>query len=157
MKKSVLILILLSFSCTKKDLSENFRKSVIEYQNKFPIPDKTSIHKNITRPRIYIYHASFYKEKKDTMFLLSRIGSGINKERFKGYGVYEDSDLKPLVIIDNNNLSGNFIYNKKREIPEKYIWKTEGFPENCTPLYRYKVKNKEFKLVAIDTIWLHWE
>ena len=147
-----IILISLFISCDKcHELDANFRSTVIEYQNEFPIPRSTK------RPRIFIYHAAFYKNKNDTMFLLSRIGSGINNKRFKGYGVFEDKVLKPFIVLDEKDLSHSFVLNKKREVPEKLIWNSQTFPENCTPLYRYVVKNKKFKLVKIDTIWMHWE
>lgn len=147
------LLLAIVFGCAKKeDLEKNFKSTLIAYQMKFPIPtDSKSKGK-----RIYVYSAYFWKNKKDTLLVLSRSAAGITKE-VKGYGIYQDNGLKPTFIIDENNLGSNFILKKVSNIDDKFYWKEKSFPEGTPPIYTYLVKEKDLKLIKVDTVWSHWD
>ena len=142
MKKMFIILTLLLFSCSKKEKTEssfqksifetkeletNFRKIIINYQ-------KTYLVKNQRKRNIYIYGATFFKEKKDTVFIITRSSAGISKNDKNIFGIYRDSEMKNFVIYDELKLSINQVKKYKREIPDSLIWKSESFPESISPV-----------------------
>jgi hypothetical protein len=152
-KKLMILLLFFSFGCSEKvDLDKGFRNVLIDYQNKFPIPSL----KDKERKRIYIYSANFWKNKKDTLLVITRSSSGITPN-IKGFGIYEDKKLKPTFVTDENGLGNKFILKKIMNIKEEFYWKGENFPESFPPVYTYLVKNKELKFIKVDTIWKHWD
>ena len=149
--KLYLIFILAFFSCSKNEqLTDKFRETVISYQKKFPIPAKTEA------GRMFIYEAVFYKKNKDTLFALSRKSLRV-KDFFDGYEIYKDDELKPLVVIDYDGLCGDFVRKKRDDMPRSLWWAGDGNDTQYTPLYRYKIKNKDFNLAVIDTVCKKWE
>lgn len=166
MKKIILLVTLFLFSCSKKEkldpthqkikienkeLESNFRKIIIQYQNTYPV-------KTPRKSNIYIYGATFYREKKDTFFIITRSSSGI-ATFYKNniYGVYKDLELKNFVIYDELKLSVNQVKIYKKELPDSLIWKSESFPESITPVSKFKIINKIPKFIRTDTIWNHWD
>jgi hypothetical protein len=165
MKKNILLLTLILLSCAKKEkidsdfqkiknqnkeLESNFRKIIIDYQKTYPV-------KSPRKNNIYIYRASFYIEKKDTVFTISRSSAGIFKNDKNLFGIYSDSELKNFIISDNSKLSVNQVKIYKNVIPDSLIWKSESFPESITPVSKYKIINKIPKFIRTDTIWNHWD
>jgi hypothetical protein len=165
MKKIMLLITLFLFCCSKKEkidsnfkkakienkqLSTNFREIIIKYQNTYPV-------KNPRKNNIYIYGASFYIEKKDTVFTITRSGAGIFKNDKNLFGIYSDSELKNFIVSDNSKLSINQVKIYKNVIPDSLIWKSESFPESITPVSKYKIVNKVPKFIKTDTIWNHWD
>ena len=165
MKKIILILTLFLFSCSKKektestmqktkfetkDLEANFRKIIIHYQKTYPV-------KIPRQGNIYIYSAKFFKEKKDTIFIVTRSSAGILNDNKNIFGIYNDSELKNFVVYDELKLSVNQVKIYKKELPDSLIWKSEVFPESITPISEYKIINKIPKLIKTDTIWNRWD
>ena len=151
----VLILLLLFISCKNASnqigLNENLYGVIIDYQNKYPIPVKKKEKQNSLN---YIYTVDFWKEKKDTLVTILRAPAG--RTKFDNvYGAYYDNILKPTFIIDNKNLGNKFIIKK---IKNKSNWLKKGITsESFPPTHTYLVKDKELKLIKIDTIWKHWD
>lgn len=165
MKKIIVLITIFLFGCAKKErtdsnlkkveienkeLSKNFREIIIQYQKTYPV-------KNPKRNSIYIYGASFYIEKKDTFFTITRSGSGIFKNDEKLFGIYNDAELKNFIVSDNSQLSENQVKIYKNVIPDSLIWKSESFSESITPVSKYKIVNKVPKFIKTDTIWNHWD
>ena len=165
MKRIILILVLILFSCSKKektnssfkknvtenkDLDSNFRKIIIDYQTIYPV---TNPRKN----NIYIYVAAFYKEKRDTIFTITRTGSGIIENTKHIYGLYNDDELKNLIVADESKLGINQLKVYKKKLPDSLIWKSDVFPESITPVSKFKIVNKLPKFVRTDTVWNHWD
>jgi hypothetical protein len=139
------LLLLVLISCQKKELSEDFRNEIIQYQKSIPLPSKKDK---------YIYVANFFRDGNDTLFNLIRC-SGLSKYDNVS-GVYSDELLKPLAIIDKDTLgSKNYYLTKKSEDIQYYI--RLHLKEDFPPLYRYKIKNKKIILMKVDTIGLRWE
>lgn len=158
LKKLLFGLILLFFFACKKDenLDNNFKNVIIDYQKRYPIPLK----KRRINESIYIYSAYFEKNKNDTLLNITRTSGGINNIIFKksgGFGVYEDSELKPTLLYDNENLASKFILKKFIKIDKKYYKKSDIFDEGFTPIHTYKISNKNIELIKIDTVWKHWD
>jgi hypothetical protein len=155
LKKLVyIILISLSFfGCSKNDeLSPNLRVVLLNYQKKFPFPtDNKSKSKCI-----FVYSAYFWKKNQDTLLVLTRSSSGI-LPNLKGFGIYRDDNLKPTFILDENKLGDRFILKKINQEKEEFYWLEKSFKEGFPPLYTYSIKNKELKLIAIDTVWKSWD
>ena len=156
MKKIIIVLqLLLITGCSKEvSLDKNFKIFLISYQKKFPIPNKKKQKDN--RLKIYVYVVSFSKEEGDTLFTITRSSSGI-VQNTKGFGIYQDDELKPTFIIDNNKLCSQFVLKKINVISNNFYWREKQFPESFTPLYTYSINKKVINLVKIDTIWKHWE
>ena len=165
MKKIIVLITLFLFSCSKKEkidsnfqktkienkeLSSDFREIIIKYQNTYPV-------KNPRKNYIYIYGASFYREKKDTIFTITRSSAGIFKNDKKLFGIYRDAKLKNFIISDDSQLSANQVKIYKNVIPDSLIWKSESFPEGITPVSKYRIVNKIPKFIRTDTIWNHWD
>lgn len=168
MKKTILIIAILFFSCVKKDnsklnsqnviienkeLNSNFRKIILNYQKTYPV-------KNPRNGNIYIYSLYFYINKNDTIFQLTRTSAGIADFLVKNnylFGTYSDSDLSPLIILDSFKLSSKFILKYKRLFPDNLIWKKKSFPESITPLSTYKLKKGIPVHLKTDTIWNQWD
>jgi hypothetical protein len=165
MKKIIFILTLLLFSCSKKEkiesafqktkfvtkeLETNFRKIVIDYQKTYPV-------KKPRKGYIYIYVATFMKEKKDTTFIITRTSAGLLKDNKHTYGIYNDSELKNFIIYDELKLSLNQVIVYKKELPDSLIWKSKTFPESITPISKFIIKNKNPKFIKTDTIWNRWD
>lgn len=143
--KYYLFLFTVFVSCQKEELATEFRNEIIKYQKEIPLP--VSAEK-------YLYVGSFSRVGNDTLFNLIRC-PGLSKYDTI-LGVYQDSSLKPLAIIDNKNIGKNFIHVKRKNHGiQNYISirPKEDFP----PLYRYKVKNNKIILIKIDTISNRWE
>lgn len=156
--RAFIYLILISFcfigcnkNTNKKILDENLYNIIVDYQNKYPIPN------NNTKNRIFVYKVYFWKDEKDTIIVLQRSAAGISKDD-KGYGIYKYKKLHPTFVYDDYNLSNSFILKK---IPNKsndaYYWLKGATPESSPPVFTYVVKNKEFKLKEIDTVWNNWD
>jgi hypothetical protein len=141
------------FGCSKKEyLSANLEKVLIDYQKKFPVTSNKAIAKN----SIYIYTANFSKDKKDSLLILSRTSNGV-ADYFKSYGIYQNEELQPTLVYDVDNIGSKFILKKISKLDKKYYSKETVFREGFPPLYTYLVKNKELKLIAIDTVWESWD
>lgn len=153
MKKISVLLLLFFLSCTKRELRDDFRKVIIDYQNTYPV-------KNPQKGNIYMYSAYFFKEKNDTILTITRGGAGIADFVAKNnysFGVYTDKELKNFFLIDSFKLSSKLIINYKRNFSDSLIWNRESFPESITPLATYKLKNGILIHVKTDTIWNHWD
>ena len=149
MKKYLILSVLIFLSCSR-DLDEKFKQTVIEYQKKFP----ASMGK--AKPaKIFTYQAVFYLKDKDTMFALTRKSSEFFADSIN-YEVYRDNESH-FVIIDQDNFSKNFVFKKGKKVRPSLWWAGGSLDERCTPLYQYKVKSRNFHLVAIDTICEKWE
>lgn len=127
----------------KKELSHEFRNGIIEYQKNVPLPILAKNH---------IYVVKFSKKDGDTVFNLIRC-PGLSKFDSVS-GVYKDDELKPLAIIDYQNLGGD-LYTRKRSDVKSFI--PVRMKEDFPPLYRYKIKNRKIILIGIDTISDRWE
>ena len=112
--------------------------------------------KNGEKKRIYVYSATFWKNKKDTLLVITRSSSGI-PPNIKGFGIYEDNKLKPTFIVDQNNLGSQFVLKKINDIKKDFYWHEKNFPESFPPVYTYKINNRKLGLIKIDTIWKHWD
>jgi hypothetical protein len=150
---------ILSFfiSCYNNDSLDNqFKKVIIDYQNKYPIPTG----KVKTGKYIFIYSVNFKKNGNDTILEIKRTSSGIDSiisKRSGDGGIYEDKELKPTLIIDNYKLGTKFILKKNIKIDKKYYNCSEIFNEGFTPIHTYKISNKNIELIKIDTVWKHWD
>lgn len=149
--KTCLICVLLFtslISCKQEELSSEFKKEIVKYQKNIPLPTMRS-----GKSKTFLYVVNFEKKVADTLFNLIRC-PGVSK--FDSIsGIYKDADLRPLAIIDRNNLGTDRLYFKKSEDLSKYIndsYLTEDFP----PLYQYKIKNGKIILIKIDTISDQW-
>ena len=149
MKRTSLCLLLTMFlvSCKKDELNVEFEKVIIEYQNRVPLPAK----KKSDTDR-YLYVVNFQKIGKDTLFNLIRCPSISKYDSISG--IYQYENLKPLAIIDKNNIGINYYQMKKKDI-SNFI--SKSFREDFPPLYRYQIKNKKIVLIQIDTISDNWE
>lgn len=153
MNKIKILIVVIFFGCSQKEnLNHDFKSVLINYQNKFPIPKL----ENKGKKRIYIYSAYFWKNKNDTLLVITRSSSGIMPNS-KGLGIYEDRELKPTFIVDEDSLGTQFILNKIVDIKDNFYWREKKFPESFPPVYTYKVKNTKLELVKIDTIWKKWD
>ncbi|RUT69455.1 hypothetical protein D0817_16605 [Flavobacterium cupreum] len=156
----ITVIFLLLLTCCKNynnDLDKNLNMAILNYQKEYPIPQLTN--KNEAGQAIYLYKVYFWKEMRDTIVVLQRSSGGISKLD-KGYGIYQDENLQPTFIYDDNNLGSRFIKNKINDIEKnkRYYWlKGATPPENFPPVYKYKVINNELKLVKIDTVWQKWD
>ncbi len=153
MKKYVTILLFLFISCTH-NLNENFRETMIEYQKKFPVPPEANNSKSTKK---YIYEAVFSKSDGDTLLTLTRTYSKVDGAFYGGYEIMQDTELKPFVIIDVFNVSGDLVHKKPKE--KVHSWWDAGedydeyYAKQYTPLYRYKIKNKKIHLLEKDIIF----
>ncbi len=157
----LLILIFFCYSCEKHEskkigLDKKLYQTLIEYQKKYPIPKKI-ISKRGSQP-IYVYYAYFWLKAQDTILVFQRSSGGILKSE-KGFGIYKDSQLMPTYIIDDKNLGNKFITKKIiNKSNDEFYWKEkESFPESFPPVHTFLVKNKQLKLIKIDTVWTHWD
>jgi hypothetical protein len=160
MRKNIIaVIFLLLLTCCKNynnDLDKNLYDAILKYQEDYPIPKLSHSEEGQT---IYLYKVYFFKEKKDTIIVLQRSPAGLSKLD-KGYGIYQDDSLNPTFIYDDNNLGTKFIKNKinDTEKNKKFYWLIGATPsERFPPVYKYKIQNKELKLVKIDTIWKTWD
>lgn len=157
--KSILLLIILSFfiSCNNNESLDNqFKKVIIDYQNKYPIPAG----KEKTGKSIFIYSVKFKKNGNDTILEIKRTSSGLDSiisKRSGDGGIYEDKELKSTLIIDNDKLGTKFILKKNIKIDKKYYNRSEIFNEGFTPIHTYKISDKNIELIKIDTVWKHWD
>lgn len=159
--KRLLLLILISFcySCENESqkigLDKKLYQTLIEYQKKYPIPKKVS--EDGSKP-IYVYYAYFWLKKQDTILVFQRSSGGILKS-VKGFGIYKDAQLMPTFIIDDKNLGNKFITKKiNNKSNYEFYWNDKNnFPESFPPVHTYLVKNKEIKLINVDTVWTHWD
>ncbi|WP_264564677.1 hypothetical protein [Flavobacterium sp. N3904] len=151
MKRITLCLLLqiLLISCKKDELSMDFKKVIIEYQNKVPLPEIKN-----SGDDTYLYVVNFEKKGNDTLFNLIRC-PGVSK--FDSIsGIYQDETLKPLAILDKNKL-GKSYYQMKRKDVNNFVVNNFSSREDFPPLYRYQIKNKKIVLIQIDTISDNWK
>jgi len=152
MYKRILIIVFFTIiACSKKqdNLEKNFKETLIEYQEKFPIPSNSNKGQ-------YVYLVAFKIINKDTMFILSRSSSGLIKG-YRGYGIFEDKNLKPTYIYDEKNYSKNFVYDTIRNQNTDIFYANKSGNESYPPDFTYLIKKTEIKLIKIDTIWKHWD
>ncbi len=150
-KGIILLAVFVVLSCNqKKNLDDNFKKYVIEYQKRYPVPS--------LRKKNYIYIAYFDIINKDTIFILSRSSNGL-MPGIKGFGVFNDEVLQPTFVYDNNNLSQKIIYARveNKDAKNFYLDLKKGIKESYPPIYTFLIKNKKIELIKIDTIWRHWD
>lgn len=143
-----LLLTILLVSCKKDELNVDFKKVIIEYQNRVPLPEV----KNSDTDK-YLYVVNFQKKGNDTLFNLIRCPSISKYDSISG--IYQDEVLKPLAIIDKNKL-GTSYYQIKSEDVNNFI-NHNSLREDFPPLYRYQIKNKKIVLIQIDTISDIWK
>lgn len=152
MSKTIIILIFFLLSnCSKKEnIDEQLKKILIEYQEKFPIPSS-----NIEN---YVYVSNFKCDRKDTIFTISRSSNGLIP-KYKGYGIFQDNQLKPTFIYDEKNFSKNFVFVRviNNSAKKYYLNLENGISESYPPIYTFLIRKKEIKLIKIDTIWRHWD
>ncbi len=153
--KSILIVIFSFFiSCSNNEiLDSHLKKVIIDYQNKYPIPVGKEKY-------IFIYSVNFKKNGNDTILEIKRTSSGIDSiisKRSGDGGIYEDKELKPTLIIDNDKLGNKFILKKNTRIDNKFYNRSKIFNEGFTPIHTYKISDKNIELIKIDTVWRHWD
>ncbi|MFN7777140.1 hypothetical protein [Flavobacterium sp.] len=147
---TIFILMIVSCNTSKDDIKQPLKTVILDYQKKYPIPTSDK-----SKGGIYVYPIVFKKEGNDTLITITRSSSGVINNS-KGYGVYEDDELFPSFIYDDNNLSLNFILNPKKEIDSKYLLKSKSFRESYPPIYTYVVRKNKINFMKIDTIWSRW-
>jgi hypothetical protein len=139
-----------------KSLDNELKKVIIDYQKTYPIPIKNErLIKNI-----YIYLVNFIKSEKDTVIKITRTSSGLDSiiSSKSGDGsIYEDKELKPTLISDNDKLGSKFILKRNIKIDKKYYNNSGIFNEGFTPIHTYKINSKNIKLIDIDTVWQNWD
>jgi len=92
MRKLVCLALFLFISCSKKELHNDFRKVMLEYQKQYPV-------KNNLKNRKYMYSVYFFKTNNDTLFTITRGANGIPNfvaNDSHSFGTYSDSELKTL-------------------------------------------------------------
>lgn len=139
----MLLFFLFLSSCQNQDLDENFRKEIIQYKKKVPLP---------SNEERYLYLVNFSQRGNDTLFTIIR-SPGISKHDIVT-GIYEDKSLLPLAIIDDAKLGINYYNTIKNENISDFV-RTQ-VKEDFPPLFTYKVSNNKIKLVKIDTISDRW-
>lgn len=132
-------------------MKDEFRATIISYQEKFPIP--ADANENDTN-RIYIYHAYFTTSNKDTIFAVHRTYSKIENGLYENRKIYQDSEMKPLVIDDMFNLSGDMTDESAKNQSYSFWYSGAGEDEQFTTLYWYKVKNKKIHFLKKDTTFV---
>lgn len=155
-----LVLMLTLMSC-RGDLNADFRKVIIEYQQKFP-PTKLAKEqelpeiKNPKLKKIYIYQADFYKNDEDTFFALSS-NYGVVEDDFyyQGYEIYRDNKVKPIVFQDFSNVSGQLLYRKMKEKTHSLWDDLDDWDTKYTPVHIYKVKNNKIYFDTVATRRTH--
>lgn len=153
MRKFLFLFLVLMICCKSKndDIKPQLRDVIISYQKKYPIPNPIE-----TKSGIYVYSVVFKKEGEDTLISITRSSSGVLPQS-KGFGIYEDGELSPSFIYDENKLSNNFISKKENFVDSKYLIHSNSFKESYPPIYTYLVRNEKFSLIKIDTIWSRWD
>lgn len=161
MKNRFLIFLMSSLffiSCkqNEENFNENLKTIILDYQKKYPIPNIKK--KDPSDNSIYLYGIIFFKKENDTLIELRRTSSGIDSS-FNGYGIYKDKELWQTVIIDNDSLSKDLIYNRlKNDSLSRYFRNDkEDYSEGFPPIYTYSITNKKIKLISIDTVWTRWD
>ncbi|WP_298303783.1 hypothetical protein [Flavobacterium sp.] len=152
MSKTILIIasfIIISCSKKKDNLEKYFKESLIEYQTKYPIPPNS-------KKGQYVYFALFKKNGNDTTFVISRSSAGLIKD-FKGYGIFEDKNLKPTFIYDDKHYSKNFVYDTILNQNTKIFFENKSGRESYPPNFTYLVRKEKLYLLRIDTIWSRWD
>jgi hypothetical protein len=151
MKKLLLILTLSLLSCSKKnELDSNFRTIIINYQKTYPV-------KNSQNKNQYIYQAVFNKEGNDTTITLVRIDAGYLKfQKEKLYGLYKDNELENFTLHDKSRLSINQVNVYKKNFPDSLL-KVTTLSHKITPIAKFKIINKQPKLIKIDTVFSTWD
>lgn len=164
---SFFLIILLSIGCNQINNTNNFldKKTepfseelysiLLKYQMLYPIQSNT---KGNSLP---IYKAIFYKNNSDTLLEISISNSGISiLDSAIIYGVYSDSVLRPLIIIDSKEyLSKIFLKNPKLDSTSlhRYLPKeNKEYRESHPPIFIYRVQGETFRLNRIDTVWEKW-
>lgn len=137
-------------SCSKT-MKDKFRDTIISYQEEFPIP--VDANENDTN-RIYIYHAYFSTSNKDNIFAVHRTYSKIENGLYENRKIYQDSEMKPLVINDMFNLSGDMTDESAKNQNYSLWYSGTGEDEQFTTLYWYKVKNKKIHFLKKDTTFV---
>lgn len=139
-----LMLMLTLMSC-RGDLNADFRKVIIEYQKKFP-PTKDS--NDSTSTKKYIYEVYFSPKGADTTFAVTGTYATIKDDFYHADEIYQDSEVKPVVIHDRFNLSANLVY-KKLKTKNMSFWDAgDEWDQKYTTLYRYKVKNNKITFMG---------
>lgn len=153
MRKIIYLFLFIFLSCSKKELRNDFRDIMIEYQKTYPV-------KNKQEKWEYIYSAYFFISNRDTLLTITRGANGIPRFVAKddhAFGVYSDAELKNFIVIDSFKLSSKLILNYKRNFPGNLISNGKSFRESITPSATYKLKNGIPIHVKTDTIWSHWD
>ncbi|KIC01641.1 hypothetical protein OA88_12970 [Flavobacterium sp. JRM] len=145
------------FACeNKENLDTKFRNLIINYQKQYPIPTE----KQRKFKPIYLYSVKFKKKLNDTIIEITRTSSGIDSVISKRSGdgaIYEDKELKPTLIMDNDKLGNRFVLKKINKIDKKYYNRSDIFDEGFTPIHTYKITGEKIELIQVDTIWKHWD
>jgi hypothetical protein len=152
MRKIVYLFLFIFLSCSKKELRDDFRNIMMEYQNTYPIKNQ--------KKWDYIYSVYFFKSNHDTLFTITRGANGIPNFVAKNdcaFGVYSDKEIKKFIVLDSFKLSSKLVVNYKRNFPHNLISDGKSFRESITPLATYKLKNGIPIPVKTDTIWRHWD
>lgn len=160
MKNSYLcsfIFSLLLIGCKNQDIDTELEKSIIEYQNKIPIPSSEKINKDDLKGYRFVYLVDVKMKENDTIVNIVRSPSGVPKSN-NYFGVYEVNESTPVIIYDENNLGGAFIKNKvKNSLLKKYeLNKKQHRLVDYPPVYSYKITKDKINLLRIDTISDNW-
>ncbi|MFH6988385.1 hypothetical protein ACHRVW_11625 [Flavobacterium collinsii] len=135
---------------TNKDLSVELENSILEYQNKIPIPINSARKK-------FIYIVEFLLHGNDTILKINRKSKGLFKH-INYYGVYRVEKKIPVVILDEHNLGKKFIKNKIKNslLKDFQIDYLDSEYGEYPPVYTYIIKENTINLLRIDTISNKW-
>ncbi len=150
MKYIFFTVLFIAISCGKSP-KDNFRDTIIAYQKEFPVPADVNVKDTSS---IYIYHAYFSVHDKDTVFAVHRTYSKIENGLYEGRKIFQDKELKPLEIVDMNNVSGTMTDETAKNQEYSLWYSGTGDDEQFTTLYWYKVKNNTINFWKMDTTFV---
>lgn len=137
-------------------ISNELYSKLLEYQIKYPLP------KNGTLSGLYVYVASFFKKKSDTLLIIWRTSEGVISLDDKILlGPYQGDSLMPTIIKDSKEHYGRNFINKElydsAGLNKFKPLKEESYPETYPPIYTFLVNGVHLKFNRIDTIWKQWD
>lgn len=147
----IVILSVLFQACHSKDVNidENFYNVLSDYQKKNPLPSKESTSETffqISKNLKYVYEAAFYK---NGFLYITLNPNGINVEE-KSFGIYQDSNLKPTYIIDDDKAGREFIKKYIQKDLQKYTSTEANMIDVVYPTFVYRIKGD--KLIFLESI-----
>ncbi len=172
MKKIVLIFTIILTSCNNVVKSSDDNKffqldselynRILEYQKKYPIPQKIKINKNELPPVenlfLYIYEVTFIKDDLDTIVSITMSPSGINNyydnqnTQIQVNGIYKDKYLKETYIRDPLMLGKKIIkeYLVNESEIQKFYFDNDMNIDLIYDTYLYRFKDGKLVFYKID-------